>query len=360
MTGSGAGSSHTTRPLRIAMASYYLPSDSKIGSGWMAHRLANALVERGHSVTMFSPCSRPVDARYAHEQVELRGRLRVFQWAQRLRTLDVTQFDVFHAHGDDFLVPRRDHPVHVRTLHGSCLDEAVHSSGFAARGRMLVLGLTEVVSAVRFRDAVGVSRNSIRFYPWLRRVIPNGVDVGRFHPGPVQERDPTILFVGTYLRRKRGRLLQQAFTDYVLPRVPDATLWMVCDDAPTAPRVEVLGRLSDEELAERYRRAWVFCLPSSYEGFGVPYIEAMASGTPVVATPNAGAREVLEGGDLGVLSPVDELGRNLVRLLVDDERRAGFTDAPRIEARKRYNWPTVADAYDSLYRELIASAPSAG
>ena len=56
-----------------------------------------------------------------------------------------------------------------------------------------------------------------------------------------------------------------------------------------------------ERLIELYQQAWLFCLPSSYEGFGVPYIEAMSCGTPVVATPNAGAREVLEemaGGTL--------------------------------------------------------------
>lgn len=48
--------------------------------------------------------------------------------------------------------------------------------------------------------------------------------------------------------------------------------------------VRVLGKVSLERLTEFYRRAWLFCLPSSYEGFGVPYIEAMASGTAVVAT----------------------------------------------------------------------------
>ena len=65
---------------------------------------------------------------------------------------------------------------------------------------------------------------------------------------------------------------------------------MVTQDAPADPGagITVLGRLDDEELAREYRAAWVFCLPSSYEGFGIPYAEAMASGTPVVATPNPG------------------------------------------------------------------------
>ena len=89
---------------------------------------------------------------------------------------------------------------------------------------------------------------------------------------------------------------------------------MVTQDAPAdvGPGVEVLGRLDDEALAEAYRRAWVFCLPSDYEGFGIPYAEALASGTPVVATPNVGARYVLDDGRAGVIVDLPELGRALV------------------------------------------------
>lgn len=54
--------------LRIAMTSYYLPSKSKIGVGCVAHRLANASVERSHSGMMFSLCAQPDDARYDHRR----------------------------------------------------------------------------------------------------------------------------------------------------------------------------------------------------------------------------------------------------------------------------------------------------
>ena len=346
-------------PLRIAMASYYLPSASKIGVGWMAHRMANALVDRGHRVTMFSPAPRPADARYQHRQVEVRGNLRSFRWGWRVAKLDPTDFDVLHAHGDDHLVARGAWPAHVRTLHGSCFDEALHIHGVWERLRMFLLGVTEAVSAVRTPELVGVSRNSLRWYPWLRRVIPNGVDVQRFTPGDQHEARPTILFVGTYRRRKRGALLQQVFVDYVRPRLPDAQLWMVSEDAPPADGVEVLGRLTDEELADRYRRAWVFCLPSTYEGFGVPYIEAMASGTAVVATPNLGAREILDEGRLGVLSPDKDLGRNLVHMLCDSDEREQFAQRALREARDRYDWAVVAGAYEELYLRALQRRPSA-
>jgi len=335
------------------MSSYYLPSESKIGAGYMAHRLAQVMVDRGHDVTMFSPCRRPDDARYDHVHVELSGSLRTVRWARRIGRLDLQAFDVYHAHGDDHLRAGRPTPAHVRTLHGSCFSEAIHIRGGRERLRMVMLGATEVAATAVADATVAVSRNTRTSFPWVRRVIPNGVDLGRFHPGPEADA-PTIMFVGTYQQRKRGRLLMEVFERHVRPAVPDARLWMVCSDAPEAPGVEVLGEISDAELAERYRRAWVFCLPSSYEGFGVPYIEAMASGTAVVATPNPGAREVLGEGDFGVITDPERLGDALVALLVDQRRRAGL--ARRGLARsQQYGWDVVASQYEDLYSSLIAS-----
>jgi glycosyltransferase involved in cell wall biosynthesis len=163
---------------------------------------------------------------------------------------------------------------------------------------MAALGVTEVVSTIVADRTVAVSEATRRRYPWVRTVIPNGVDLARFTPGD-KSPEPTVLFVGSYRHRKRGKLLMEVFRDEVRPQVPDAVLLMAAPDAPDAPGVVQLGRPPTDELAEHYRRAWVFCLPSTYEGFGIPYVEAMASGTAVVASPNPGAREVLRNGALG-------------------------------------------------------------
>jgi len=338
---------------RLAMSSYYRPSESKIGAGYMAHRLALVMVARGHEVTMFSPCRRPDDATYDHVQVPMTGSLRTMRWPWAIRRLDLTGYDVFHAHGDDHLRLGRPTPVHVRTMHGSCLSEAFHIRGAKERLRMVVLGLTEVAATLVADQTVLVSDNTRRWFPWVRRVIPNGVDTGRFHPGE-KAPEPTVLFVGTYHQRKRGRLLMETFARQVLPALPGAQLWMVCGDAPPAPGVEVLGRLDDDELADRYRRAWVFCLPSTYEGFGVPYIEAMASGTAVVATPNPGAREVLGDGRFGRVVADDGLGDALVELLEVPGRRHAMARAG-LARSVDYDWDVVAAAYESLYEELLTA-----
>lgn len=333
------------------MTALYLPSGSKIGAGYAAHRLANATVALGHRVTMFSPCRKTDDAKYEHVMVPLSGRFSTFKWGIEVGRLDFAGFDVYHSHGDNHFRRRRNTPPHVRTLYGSCFSEAWHIKGAKERLRMFLLGLTEIVGTLRADRSVAISHNSRRFLPWISCVIPCGVDLTLFHPGPKVE-DPTIIFVGTYQRRKRGQLLMAAFGEHVLPVIPRARLWMVCSDAPPAPNVEVLDTLTDEALADRYRRAWVFCLPSSYEGFGVPYLEAMASGTPVVATPNPGSREVLQDGMFGTICAPDALGPTLISLLQDDQRRQRQADAG-IEHAADFVWPTVAERYDRIYQELV-------
>ncbi len=351
--------STATDGLRIAITSLYLPGSSKIGVGHQVHQFANVMQSRGHRVTVFSPDQPGPDAAYRHHHVDPGPSLRTFRFADRLRQQDWSGFDVLHAHGDDYLlhrplVPGPGLPPHLRTMHGSCFAEALHIHGVQPRARMAVLGLTEVAASLSAEATVAVSANTCRWYPWIHRVIPCGVDLDRFHPGPPEARHerPTLLFVGTYEQRKRGRLLMEVFADQVRPALPDAQLWMVCSDAPGGPGVEVLGRLSDDELAERYRRAWVFCLPSTYEGFGVPYVEAMASGLPVVASPNPGAREVLDQGRLGVLADDHELGPRLIELLTSPPRRAELAERG-LAAAGQYAWSSVAARYEALYAELL-------
>lgn len=337
--------------LRIAMISYYLPSGSKIGVGYQVHELATALTRRGHEVTVFSDCPAVEGAIYQHRHLGRGGRMRTFRFALRVRETDFSGFDVIHAHGDDYWLWRRRVRVHVRTVHGSCFEEALRIHGFKERLRMVALGLTETLASLVADATVVVSPRTAKWVPRVRAVIPNGVDFSRFHTGGERAAVPTVLFVGTWLQRKRGRELAAAFSRDVLPSLPDARLEMVCRDAPANPGrgISVLGSLSDEELADAYRRAWVFCLPSEYEGFGIPYAEAMASGVPVVATPNIGAQYVTDSGKAGRLVQMDGIGGAIRDLLGDVAAREQLAAAGLARAAE-FDLDSVVNRYEELYR----------
>ena len=339
------------RPLRIAMISYYLPSESKIGVGYQVHALAEELVRRGHTVDVFSPCAPVEGASYGHVHVPLSGSLRTFRFAFAMRRRDLSSYDVLHAHGEDYWMWRRRVPMHVRTLHGSCFEEALRIRGVKEKARMVLLGFTEVLASLVADRTVLISPKTRRWTPWVRTVIPNGVDATRFAVTEPKAERPTVLFVGTWNGRKRGAELAHAFAHDVRPRVPDAELRMVSQDAPAdlPDGVSALGRLSDEELAREYGRAWVFCLPSSYEGFGIPYAEAMTAGLPVVATPNVGARFVTDEGAVGELVELPELGAAVADLLDDTQRRDELSELGRRRA-ELFELGRVVSAYEELYR----------
>lgn len=340
--------------MRIAMISYYLPSTSKMGIGYQVDYLATELTRRGHTVDVFSPCPPVPGASYGHRQIRLTGSLRTFRFATRLRREDFTGYDVVHAHGDDYWMWRRRVPSHVRTLHGSCFDEALTISGFKEKARMIALGGSEWLASLVADHTVTVAPEAQRWYPWVHQVIPNGVDFELFAPQADlhahREDRPTALFVGTWHGRKRGADLVAAFDQRVRTEVPDAQLWLVCDDAPEhlPPGVTAFGRIPNTELADLYQRAWVFVLPSDYEGFGIPYAEAMAAGAAVVATPNEGARFVTNDGRYGRLAALSDISTPILALLLDHEGRDRLSREAHQWAH-RFSLASVADQYESLY-----------
>jgi len=345
-----------------------LPGASGGGVNWQVHGLANELTGRGHRVTVFSFCDKPAGARYEVEPAGpssvLNGRGRryyapAFYYARR----SFAAFDVVHAHGDDHLMLRRSR-AHVRTFYGSALGEAVHARSHKVRALMLALYPLECVSALLADTCVAISAGTKRYVPFIRQIVPCGVDLDLFQPASAKSSHPSVLFVGTLGGRKRGRRLLETFEKAVAPAMPGAELWMVCEDADGAGLegasrgVRMFRRIPAGALAELYRKAWVFCLPSTYEGFGVPYIEAMASGTPVVATPNAGSLEVLDGGSCGLLVSDPELGPALAGLLANGARRRALAEAG-LRRVTRFRWESVAEQYERLYEHVVAKTSRA-
>ena len=352
------------RRFNIAVFSYGLPcaGQKRGGIEQVAHDLANALVDRGHGVTVFTYDPRPSDARY--QTGPLPGRAFVMTWLGRRVAMGYLGnvlalgpryggFDVILAHGDSLLLPLSGKPV-VRVMHGSALEEAISS---ASPGRaMLQAGvyLQELATAMLQRGTVAVSANSRRFNPFIHRVIPDGIDLRVFHPDPrVRSQCPSLLFVGALKGRKRGSWLLERFEQVIRPAFPDAELHMVTTPGRPVAGVTYHTGIAAEALVRLYQYAWVYASPSSYEGFGLPYVEALACGTPVVATSNPGSREVLDDGRFGLLVSDEEFVPEVCRLLADAGARRRVAREGLVRA-SQYDITRAAALYEGVIEELVA------
>lgn len=345
--------------MKIAMTHVDLPNESKGGVAHQVHYLANTLVGRGHDVTVFASSPAYAECFYRVHQYHLPPRLRrvhSFLFAGHLARTDFSGFDILHTHGDNYLL--RGRSPQLRTFYGSARDEAATAVTWRRRLYQSVMAYLEDAGA-RVADLnVGISEATRARLPLITAIVPCGVDVMKFQPGPKSEQ-PSVLFVGTAEGRKRGAFLADVFAREIRPHFPRAELWAVADRPLQGEGVVNYGRVSLDALTALYARAWVFCLPSTYEGFGVPYIEAMAAGTAVVASPNAGAREVLQDGRFGVLAEDSELGERLSHLLAYADQRDAFAARGPIRAQD-FAWGRIAGQYEQLYADLMTGQAVTG
>jgi glycosyltransferase involved in cell wall biosynthesis len=183
------------------------------------------------------------------------------------------------------------------------------------------------------------------------RVRVIGVPAGEgFRPGGAATEGDYVLAVGTLEPRKNlRRLVDAAARAGVELRVAGASGWGAV--STDSAGVRWLGEVSDERLAALYRGARCLAYPSVYEGFGVPILEAMACGTPVV-TSAGGATEEVAGGAAVLVDPLDPASI-AAGLEEADRRRSELREAGLRRARE-YSWDAVAEATVEVYREALA------
>jgi phosphatidylinositol alpha-mannosyltransferase len=206
-------------------------------------------------------------------------------------------------------------------------------------------------------------------------LIPNGVEVARFeHATPLPDRPagPTVVFLGRLDEVRKGLAVLLEALPELVRLVPDVRLLVAgpgdADDVRAAvppslrDRVELLGRVSDEDKPRVFVSGQVYCAPNTHgESFGIVLVEAMAAGTPVVASDLEAFRRVLQDGAAGVLVPVRDAGalaQALGDLLQDAPRRAALAAAARA-AVQAYDWRTVTAQILAVYETVTAAvAPS--
>src|SRR5215213_6958594 len=173
-------------------------------------------------------------------------------------------------------------------------------------------------------------------------VIPNGVDE-RFKPGPKKD---YALVVGTKIARKNLAALSETAAALGMELVAAGSARRYMKGETTS--IRELGYVPDEELPALYAGARVLLMPSLYEGFGLPCLEAMASGTPVVAANRGALPETCADAAL-VVEPEDFADAALAAVTTENERliQAG------LERAARFTWERTARETDQAIEALL-------
>jgi glycogen synthase len=255
---------------------------------------------------------------------------------------------------------------------------------------------TALEMADRILAVSGETRRDVlelfRVEPDRVAVVPNGIDLDEYRPDAgtghlrrygVDPDRPYVLFVGRVTRQKGVEHLIRA-ARHLDPAIPV----VLAAGAPDTPEIareteeavaelravrdgvhwirEMLPRAATIEL---YSHAGVFCCPSIYEPFGIINLEAMACGTPVVASAVGGITEVVVDGETGRLVPFEasseapfgpadpgrfavDLAAALSGVLADPERRRRMGEAGRRRVEERYAWSAVASQVVEEYRRI--------
>jgi glycosyltransferase involved in cell wall biosynthesis len=347
--------------VRIALDATYSVDPQPSGIAVYTREVLSGLA-RAYPQDEFLFCYRPKQWRRAPHLAFPNVRRRLLQ-----PPIPTFTADLFHALNQR--VDRRQAKKMVSTFHDLFVMTADYSSPefrtrFAAQARRAAEN-SDVIIAVSAFTADQVS-SLLSFDRSRIRVVPHGVHqpMQQHESKRKAQRENMILFVGALQIRKNIVRLIEAFehlpenwrlvlagarsgyqAGQILERIEQST----CRN-----RIELAGYVSESDLESLYSRASIFALPSLDEGFGIPVLEAMAHGVPVVTSNRSALVEV--AGDAALLVDpysVDELESALNRLVQEPNLRVRLSDLGRARA-KCYPWDRAIQATYSIYKELVS------
>lgn len=405
--------------MRIALLSYRSKTHCG-GQGVYVRHLSAGLVELGHEVEVFSgqPYPEVLDPRVRLTEVpsldlyrepdpfrvphprEIRDRIDALELATmwtagfpeprtfslrvaRLLSARRDEFDVVHDNqclGTGLLDIARYLPVVATVHHPITRDRDLDLAaarwwrrpavrrwyGFATMQKRVARRIPDLVT-VSSSSAADIAED-FDVLPEQLHTVPLGVDTDLFAPAAATRIPGRIIAISSADRPLKGigNLLQAVAR---LRSGHDLDVQLVARLEPNGPTEKLIAELgvsdivhvssgvSDSELAALFASAEVACIPSLYEGFSLPAVEAMASGTPVVASRAGALPEVLgpdgECADLVTPGDVDGLTRALGRLLDSPERRHWMGTAGRRRALDVFSWESVAAQTVRVYRQAI-------
>jgi N-acetyl-alpha-D-glucosaminyl L-malate synthase BshA len=362
------------------------------GSGVVATELGAALAERGHNIHIISYAVpfrfQTYRSNLSYHEVEVSAyplfKYPPYDLAMAGTIMEVAEssgLDILHAH---YAIPHAISGILAREMLRNGRPEAklvttLHGTDITIIGQQRVYKRVTTFG-IENSDRVTCVSNELRTRtlgllecePEHIEVIPNFVDIKRFQPGCCPEKrrelgrpeEKIILHVSNFREVKRPRDMIIAFS-HVLKKMParlalvgDGPELMACKEL-----VEKLGLRKSVSFIGTYDAIWellpqadLFYLPSEYESFGLAALEAMACGTPVVATHTGGLPEVVTSGVNGLLVPVGDVQVHadaMLELLGDDAKRARFGVAARDAAVERFSLDKILPQWEQLYERTL-------
>lgn len=217
-------------------------------------------------------------------------------------------------------------------------------------------------------NSIGLRRLALEFQSDQEiSIIPGGIDVEQFTPGPPEGKIPgRILCVSRLVERKGIRHLIDAMPQ-VVGRVPGASLTIAgtgnldsalrrqAKESGVEHCIDFLGYVPHDQVSDLFAQAQLFAQPSYYEGMSNTVLEAMASALPIVASGEGGREELFRGNALHVpYGDPEALGQALSNLLSNPEALTRMGEKSR-EISLDYSYPRIAAQYLDAYRRVAAS-----
>jgi glycosyltransferase involved in cell wall biosynthesis len=359
--------------LRIALTHAFCWPEVRRGAERFVPSLGAALERRGHKVVHFSAAWTPSHGvENGVETVRLR---RIFKddylheadFGRRLLGhLLAGRFDAIHSLG------RHDAVASIRAtrLRRGSARTVITDLGLPDRDWWRSQGWRQARAAAKVVKDIDVytamSRTAVDHLAasYGRKdgvVVPGGVDLGSFRPAFAREPRPTILFSGAVTEPRKGVDVLLRALPTIATTAPDVILWLSGPGEPepllagvpksVRDRVKPLGLGERDSQHERYGRAWVTCLPSTSDSFGMALVESLACGTPLVTTTHGAPKELVREGVSGELcEPADpeSLARACLRAFALSQRPQ-TQDACRAAAEP-FDWDLgIAPLCERLY-----------
>ncbi|WP_186626540.1 glycosyltransferase family 4 protein [Rhodococcus sp. BP22] len=356
------------------------PYSFDVPGGVQAHvqQLAEVFIERGHRVSVLAPASEetllPDFVVSAGEALAIpyngsvaRLRFGPVTYSRIRRWISENDFDVLHIHEPNapslsmLALKAADGPI-VATFHTSTTKSLFLSTfqGVLRPYHEKISGRIAVSELARRWQVEALGGDAVE--------IPNGVDVAAFAEAPLLLGYPragkTVLFLGRFDEPRKGMGVLLGALPSLVARHPDIEILVVGRGDEDKLRNEAgklghhlrfLGQVDDAEKASAMRSADVYCAPNlGGESFGIVLVEAMASGTAVVASELDAFRRVLRDGAAGLLVPIGDseaLATAVDSLLSSEKLRVGLVEAAG-RAVVDYDWPVVAEQIMRVYETV--------